>query len=143
MLYELIYESYSQSVPTYEELDSLLKQARLKNERLGVTGMLVYHNREFIQLLEGERDVLMELYGAIQRDERHSRLRIIWESEIPERGFADWRMGFLDTRTDACSLEEGFSNFLEDGILTGARRSPTVAKRLFTHLRRLILNVPG
>jgi hypothetical protein len=76
------------------ELAELLQKAREANERLGVTGMLLYAEGSFFQILEGPADVLYPLYQKIDRDQRHAQVtKIIWEP-IPQRSFDDWTMGF-------------------------------------------------
>jgi hypothetical protein len=50
----------------------------------------------FIQVLEGARDEVCELYNAIVRDQRHANVRILVFEEIRERKFCNWTMGHVD-----------------------------------------------
>ena len=59
-VFQLIYVSLATRPMTPGDLVELLTQSRDKNARLGITGLLVYHNREFMQLLEGERAPLWD-----------------------------------------------------------------------------------
>ena len=54
-----------------EDLDEILRQCRKNNPLLGVTGLLCVTDNLFIQVLEGGRDEVCDLYNAIVRDERH------------------------------------------------------------------------
>ena len=56
-------------------LVDLLRQARATNERSGLSGMMLYCSRSFLQLLEGDEDALAETYERIRADRRHTNLR--------------------------------------------------------------------
>ncbi len=49
-------------------LQSILDVARARNAELGITGMLVYSNARFLQVLEGEPGPLDALYAAGPRN---------------------------------------------------------------------------
>ena len=61
--------------------------------RLGITGILCFSDDVFIQVLEGGRDEVCELYNTIVRDARHQNVRILDFEEIRERRFGNWTMG--------------------------------------------------
>ncbi len=94
-LYEMVYASLAEHAMDEAELRELLSRAREANERHGITGLLVYHEREFLQLIEGERDAVKRLYDAIERDPRHERVDLIWEGPVRRRSFQHWTMGFV------------------------------------------------
>jgi len=52
-LIQLIYVSAATNRFNPAELRELLRLARLKNQQLDVTGMLLYHEGSFLQVLEG------------------------------------------------------------------------------------------
>ena len=93
-MYELFYMSMSPDGFFEPELKELLQQARLKNSALGVTGMLVYCGWEFIQILEGEEDVVKELYQTIFNDPRHRSVEVFYQGAIQQRAFTGWSMAF-------------------------------------------------
>jgi hypothetical protein len=95
MLWELVYNSIAYPGPAAPDaLASLVAEARAKNERLGITGVLLQHRGEYVQLLEGERDVVQALYNdAILQDGRHRGVTLCWEQPIAVRSFSDWSMG--------------------------------------------------
>lgn len=72
----------------------LLSKAREHNGRVGVTGMLLYADGSFFQVLEGPPAVVDALFERIRADARHERLTIIIREVIARRAFADWTMGF-------------------------------------------------
>jgi hypothetical protein len=49
-----------------DNLKDLLKKSRLKNERKNVTGMLLYLDPFFIQILEGEEAIVNESFNIIR-----------------------------------------------------------------------------
>lgn len=93
-MYELLYMSMSPDGFFEPELKELLQQARLKNNALGVTGMLVYCGWEFIQILEGEEDVVKDLYQTIFNDPRHRSVEVFYQGAIQQRAFTGWSMAF-------------------------------------------------
>lgn len=88
-----------------------------KNSSLGVTGLLVFQKRtgEFLQILEGGKEVVLNLLETIKSDKRHKRLNLIHEKEVAERGFKDWNMAFANMESIDKSKMEGISDFLEKG----------------------------
>ena len=51
----------------------------------------------FVQVLEGGRDEVCDLYNAIVRDDRHQNVRLLVYEEITERRFGNWTMGQVNT----------------------------------------------
>ena len=96
----LIYASTAVHSLNANQLFLLIEDARAKNQRLGVTGILVYMSGRFLQVLEGEAAVIEELYATIELDQRHREVtRIIFES-ISKREFRDWSMSLIDLSGD-------------------------------------------
>jgi hypothetical protein len=77
-----------------EELIDLLLRARASNEDHGVTGMLVYAARSFLQALEGDDEGVEVVWDRIRLDDRHTDLRVLADGPAASRLFADWSMGF-------------------------------------------------
>jgi len=91
-MFELLYTSLSPAGLTNTELVELLESARLKNKRLGITGMMIYHDREIMQILEGEKETVETLFQAILKDNRHTSVHVFYQGDIVERSFSDWNM---------------------------------------------------
>jgi hypothetical protein len=92
-LINLVYVSHAVDGFTPAGLVELLYESRANNDRLGITGFLVYRHQTFIQILEGPRTVVHELYERIAADARHNEIRLLLEEEIPSRRFEQWSMG--------------------------------------------------
>ena len=78
------------------ELAKLLQDARKNNEALDITGMLLFHNGSFLQILEGEEDAVEALVAKIKKDPRHKSFNLLLKEEIEERSFENWSMGYVD-----------------------------------------------
>ena len=90
----IIYASQATYDLSPDELVSLLEKARAKNEKAGLSGMLLYSSQSFLQVLEGDEDALASAYARIEVDDRHTNLRLLMEEEVDAPLFPDWTMGF-------------------------------------------------
>jgi hypothetical protein len=93
-LLEIVYSSETTAPMSPDEVRALLDHARRKNAENGVTGLLCYDNHQFLQIIEGETDVILDLFHAIQSDPRHTNMRILHEGDIEKRAFDDWKMAY-------------------------------------------------
>lgn len=110
-MFRLIYVSTARNLMSKEVLVDILAKAREKNARLGITGMLLYKDGNFLQLLEGEEDNVRALYDTISHDHRHFDSMIILDEPVQERMFADWTMGFHDLEDAGLQSLPGFAPF--------------------------------
>jgi hypothetical protein len=95
MLVRLLY--CSRSVDTSDAaIESILSQARQHNPVSGITGILCYGGGIFLQAIEGGRMQVSELFGTIQRDQRHRDVALLHYEEIAERRFGGWTMGMVN-----------------------------------------------
>lgn len=61
---------------------------------VGISGVLMTIDDCFMQLIEGPKEAVQDLYyKTIFHDDRHVRLKIITEGAIEKRDFAKWEMG--------------------------------------------------
>ncbi len=93
-LIRLIYISAATYPPTDQELKNLLMGARERNKHNQITGLLIYKNRTFMQVLEGEQQQVHELFDKIKKDPRNNGMVKLIEQPILKRDFAQWYMGF-------------------------------------------------
>ena len=78
MLFHLIYVSTAVVPMTEGDLVKLLKQSRSRNEQNRITGMLLYKNGHFMQVLEGEEASVMEIFHNIEKDPRHKSVDVCY-----------------------------------------------------------------
>jgi Sensors of blue-light using FAD len=93
MLVRCLYASRATDQISDALIEDILAQSRRNNPKHGITGLLCYSSDVFIQVLEGGRDGVCELFNAIVRDERHNGVRTLLFEEIAARKFSDWTMG--------------------------------------------------
>jgi len=92
MLVRLLYAS--RAVDTSPgAIEAILAQSRQYNPTCGITGILCYGGGIFLQAIEGGRMAVSELYGHIQKDQRHKDVALLHFEEISERRFGGWTMG--------------------------------------------------
>lgn len=111
-LSHVIYHSAATEPMSDEALSDLLQEARAKNARMGITGMLLYSEGSFLQVVEGPPTNVEAVIESISRDPRHERMGIIYDEPIPERAFADWSMGFSQFDPNDVDDLEGFTDYL-------------------------------
>ena len=95
-MYSLIYRSIAKDSFDKALIYKMLSEARDFNATHGITGCLLYHKGQFIQMLEGEEGEVISLYDRIKNDQRHDHVELLEEEEIAERIFSEWSMAFQD-----------------------------------------------
>ncbi|MDR2215086.1 MAG: BLUF domain-containing protein [Nevskiaceae bacterium] len=93
MLVRLLYASRAARKPDPKTISAILAESHKKNAASGVTGVLCFSDDVFLQVLEGGRGPVCEIYNAIVRDERHTQVQLLSFEEISERRFGGWTMG--------------------------------------------------
>lgn len=96
MLERLIYTSSADAPQVRGEADlrPILAASRRNNPAHGVTGLLLYADGSFLQILEGERGGLEAILSRIRRDGRHRHISILTRNPAQARAFPDWAMGY-------------------------------------------------
>lgn len=140
-LHQLIYVSLADHAMATDELRALLAQARALNRERGITGLLVYRNREFMQFIEGERDEVMALYQHIENDPRHRQVYRIWDGPVTERSCQDWAMGYAEPNDQVWHALPDGRQVLDDGLFAAGQSS--AGKRLMLRLRDEFLSSAG
>ena len=93
MLVRLMYASRAAPAVDQEERLAILKKSKANNPKSGVTGALCFSEGIFLQVLEGGRNAVSQLYNRIASDSRHRDVVLLNYDEIEERRFAGWSMG--------------------------------------------------
>lgn len=106
---QIVYESRATEPVSAEEIENILIKARARNAEVDVTGMLVYHEGMFLQILEGPDDKVTEVYERIEKDARHGDVWVLARMQIEERSFARWSMGITAAfaREQGCTVDIG------------------------------------
>lgn len=89
----LVYVSTASESFSEPAMAELMRQSRGRNQREGITGVLLYADGNFMQYLEGEEAAVSAVYASIVRDRRHHGLIELLHEPVPERVFSEWSMG--------------------------------------------------
>jgi hypothetical protein len=91
---QISYISAATDAMSTQGLLALLQKSRDNNADNGITGMLLYGNGTFLQVLEGDKPVVDALITKIQNDPRHTTLKMLHRKTIERRQYSDWSIGF-------------------------------------------------
>jgi len=111
-MFRIIYISGETLRFTSDQLRSLLEESRIKNARLGITGLLLYKHGNFMQVIEGGEKEVKELFESICNDSRHRRVIPVVQESIQERDFPRWSMAFREMDPDRDEVPPAFSGLL-------------------------------
>ncbi|MBW0001381.1 MAG: BLUF domain-containing protein [Verrucomicrobia bacterium] len=109
-MFYLVYISAAVKPFSEEQLVKLLDVSRRNNAGCGITGMLLYKDGKFMQLLEGAKDTVLSLMDKVAADPRHRRVTVLLEGERPGREFEGWSMGFQRLDTPEARELPGYSD---------------------------------
>lgn len=113
-VFQLIYLSSANYEFSQEELLQILEKSRKNNTALNITGILLYEERNIIQLLEGDRKRVESLFKVIQNDQRHSGIICLIRDFKEKRDFPEWSMGFQRLKHGKFESElVGFNKLVE------------------------------
>lgn len=111
---QLVYASAASVNFSDEELRDLLAISRENNAKEGVTGVLLFMEGSFLQVLEGGKGAVEELYERISLDQRHGKVVLLLRRFVDERAFGDWAMGYVNAGRKRRELE-GFFDLVQSG----------------------------
>ena len=115
------------------ELLEIVELARANNAQLQISGMLLYADGSFIQVLEGDPQAIERLIRKIRRDTRHRGFLILLDRAIHERDFDGWSMGFQRVSQQELDRISGFYDWSAE---MPTRRKTASALRLIESFRR-------
>jgi len=95
-MFSVLYRSVASADFTKEEIYKMLSLARDFNNANRITGCLLYHKGQFLQLIEGEEEQVTELFSRIQNDPRHTMVTTLETKTNTQRIFHQWDMAYHD-----------------------------------------------
>lgn len=138
MLSQLVYVSNRKPNCTTEEIEKILASCKKNNPALNITGVLLYSDTKFIQLVEGDAKVITTLYDKIKLDARHSNPMMLSYGPIKEKSFPSWHMGSkkmasndVDFKTDISTEDRAIFNNLLNGVEADGQRILNILKKFF------------
>lgn len=112
-IYQLSYVSQSVSAMDDQELKDLLTKARQFNVSEQLSGVLIYSQGLFLQLLEGEEEKVNALFDKIKRDPRHKDILVFFENYTKHRIFGNWSMAYKATEDYDQQAKKGIEHFIQ------------------------------
>ena len=95
-IWQLLYRSDQAYEMEAADMVKLLFDARTFNRDHGITGLLLHHGGQFMQLLEGGQHEVQRLYRKIAEDARHCNVAIEVNAPADHRLFPEWQMGYAE-----------------------------------------------
>ncbi|WP_448564029.1 BLUF domain-containing protein [Thalassotalea ganghwensis] len=135
-LVRLIYASKTQEDFGPQNIENIIDKARVYNHQHDITGILCFSNKYFLQCLEGSRTSVNNLYHKILNDDRHKEALMLEYTEISERDFGQWEMGYVPDSSLTKKLNLRFSG---NSIFDPFKMSGDSAHKLLLALRA---NIP-
>lgn len=133
-MYRLVYYSENRisgsSSEVSEQVEQILSASRSNNEKVGVTGALMFSEGFFGQVLEGPQAAVEATFERIQRDTRHGDVSLLDYQPIENRSFDKWSMAFVGQKATA--------SFESIGLLSGYDPEKLKAEKLLTRLVELV-----
>jgi hypothetical protein len=99
----------------------ILEVSRARNERDGITGVLLFCNNNVVQCLEGSREAVNKTYARIVQDKRHQNPLLVDYRILSTRLFSEWSMGYVpeSSVTQPTLLKYSVSQDFEPRLLSG------------------------
>lgn len=115
-LIKLIYRSKATISLDHTMLDNLKNISRFNNMIDQITGLLIYSEPYFFQVLEGNKELVERTFEKIKGDKLHNDIELLEIQSINTRNFAKWGMGLaiIDNSTNINNqLEEYFDKHFD------------------------------
>ena len=110
MLIQSVYTSAAIQPMPKSKLYKILWDSRVRNKLADVTGLLVYVDGNFLQVLEGEEAVVSTLLEKISKDLRHYDVKVVYKAVIEKRTFNAWQMAYVSPSPKELATWAGLSN---------------------------------
>ncbi len=111
-LHQIVYISTATTAVGREEAIAQQMHFAENNKRRAITGILLYRAGNFMQVIEGDKTVVRELYTKIEADPRHQDVVQLLDEPIVERAFPNWSMGMEDLDSEETRAKPGWNAFL-------------------------------
>ncbi|TSD67437.1 BLUF domain-containing protein [Inquilinus sp. KBS0705] len=104
----IVYLSTAVKLMSDADLIDILRVARAQNAENRISGVLLYSEGTFLQVLEGDDANVNAIYANIQKDKRHKNLITLLDEPISQKSFSDWSMGFSSPQQEKVNQLVGF-----------------------------------
>ena len=131
----IIYISKLTTPISCEDIESIGVVSNRNNSRINITGILVFFEKMFFQIIEGDDEKVDQLYNKIGNDKRHHDiLRLKTEYDVEQRLFPNWNMKTINLDNNVDDLLRPIKILLQSVIeshsIVERYTQPTVLKIL-------------
>lgn len=107
--FQLLYVSQLAPHCDFGVMKEIVAVARQRNAMLGLTGALLFDGERFCQLLEGSESTVQSMMRSIQRDPRHTAVRVLFAAPSTAATVMNrWASGYCDAQElDALDALDG------------------------------------
>jgi len=133
-VYTYVYLSRASDDFDEADIEEIVETSRRNNNRDGVTGMLLYKDGRFLQILEGDEQRVREIAERIEGDSRHDEITVIFSGRMPQL-FSDWSMGYANLNAERFRNHPAVLDYFRKTWCAESFQSAQ------TRVRRLLLNM--
>ncbi|MEQ8904771.1 BLUF domain-containing protein [Ekhidna sp.] len=134
-MYELVYHSKARSRINKSDITDILEISRANNKKYSITGCLIYFGKKFIQILEGDKSAVHNIYSKIEQDNRHFEVTLFYHGPKMNREFKKWSMGYFEGDNSIMQTKFGIS---ENALLENSHRSKETVKEFWQSIKKII-----
>lgn len=107
-VFRMAYVSEAHTTMPVRELAELEATSQRNNRETGIFGVLITDRDRFVQVLEGPKEAVQELFARIERDPRHHTVQVFATDEAASAAFERWSMGVFDVASRSPAMNEVF-----------------------------------
>jgi hypothetical protein len=133
-MFELIYVSTAAKLMTKDDLQTILMESMRHNSDNNITGILLYDQGSFCQVLEGSKKEVLTIFKKIKKDKRHFNVVTISEKEIEYREFSAWSMRFVNLDLYDRQMINGYQN-ISGNNMNWAEINSSLAKSILMQFK--------
>lgn len=132
-IFHLVYISEAAEDISYTDIREILEVSRRNNEFEEITGLLIFREGYFLQLLEGDESSVRQIFQKIREDDRNYSVRVLIEDKGDQRLFEKWSMAFFDGDISSNNTHDLINLF--DTCLTGGVKHRTMIMPMLRQFR--------
>ncbi len=125
MRYTISYVSTSNPDLSDTDITHLMDYVRAHNCLLDITGILIYSDGNFLQVIEGNKETVKGIFEKIKKDLRHYNIIKILDKEIDGSSFSDYHSSFTVISDHNGPIE--LQKFLEKEKLSNPEHFKSIA----------------
>lgn len=99
MRYAISYVSTASGELNQKDIEDILQNAEKRNNQGDITGLLLYSEGNFFQVIEGVEEKVKKLFETIKRDKRHLNIIKLFETSIHKPSFDGYKSDFITETT--------------------------------------------